>query len=317
MSQEKIPVGISACLLGHEVRHDGGHKRDAYITGTLAQWFEFRPFCPEVGAGLGVPRPTIRLVETPRGVRALGVRDPDLDVTERLEAYARRQSAELSALSGFIFKRASPSCGMERVKVYRERGGAPAAKGEGIFAAWVRSQFPELPTEEEGRLGDARLRENFLERVFVYHHWRTVVAPQLSVEALTRFHARLKLTLMSHHPQRARALGRLAASAREDNLAEVAERYFREAMATLRVLATRGKHVNVLQHIQGHLKRRLSADDRAELAQVIAAYGAGEVPLIVPITLFVHHFRKAPDPWILDSWYLSPYPAALGLRNLL
>lgn len=315
-TEKKIPVGISSCLLGNEVRHNGGHKRDAYITGTLSEYFDFRAFCPEVGIGLGVPRPTIRLVDHGRGIRVVGVKDDTLDVTEKLEDYTALQVPEIGELCGFIFKRASPSCGMERVKVYNEKG-MPDHSGQGVFARGVKEHFPQLPTEEEGRLGDARLRENFIQRVFIYHYWKQQVEPILSVARLTEFHAELKLTLMSHSQEQARALGRIAATARTENLADVADNYFSRAMDTLSIIATRKNHVNVLQHVQGYLKKELKADDKAELVETIAAYAAGDLPLIVPITLLKHFFRKAPDTYIENSWYMSPYPAQLKLRNLL
>lgn len=314
-SRAKIPIGISSCLLGNEVRHNAGHKRDSYITGTLAEYFEFTAFCPEVGIGLGVPRPTIRLIDHGQGVRVVGVKDSSLDVTDALNHYTANQTAEIAPLCGFIFKKGSPSCGMARVKVYSAKG-MPDTNGQGLFARGVMERFPDLPTEEEGRLGDARLRENFLQRVFIYHFWKHQVEPVLSVAKLTECHARLKLTLMSHNQNQARDLGRLAATASADNLAEVAQAYFSAAMKTLTIVATPKNHVNVLQHIQGYLKRELDRDDKAELVEAIRSYASGEVPLIVPITLLKHYFRKSPDAYIANSWYMAPYPAELKLRNL-
>lgn len=311
----KIPVGISACLMGEEVRHNGGHKRDAYINGTLSAYFEFHHFCPEVGIGLGVPRPAIRLLATDGGIRAVGSRDAGLDVTEALQNYSREQFSHIEQFSGMIVKRASPSCGMERVKVYNDKN-MPHPEGRGIFAQAIMEQFPLLPMEEEGRLGDPGLRENFVQRVFIYHRWRTEYAPQLSVQKLTEFHARHKLIYMSHDQNCSRELGRIAAMAREENLDVVAADYIAQAMATLKKVATRKNHVNVLQHIQGYLKKQLDADDKQELLEVFERYRCGEIPLVVPITLLKHHFRKAPDSYISQSWYLHPYPEELKLRNL-
>jgi len=311
----KIPVGISACLMGEEVRHNGGHKRDAYINGTLSAFFSFENFCPEVGIGLGVPRPAIRLVASDRGVRAVGSRDSSLDVTEALRAYSREQWPLIEQLSGLILKKGSPSCGMERVKIYNDKN-MPHPEGRGLFANAIMERFPLLPVEEEGRLGDPGLRENFIQRVFIYHRWRMEYAPQLTVQTLTEFHARHKLIFMSRDQNRSRELGRIAADARPDNLDEVATDYISLAMKTLRKVATRKNHVNVLQHIQGYLKKQLDSDDKQELVDVFERYRRGELPLIVPITLLKHHFRKAPDEYIEQSWYLSPYPEELKLRNL-
>ncbi len=263
-----------------------------------------------------MPRPAIRLILGSEGEqRAVGVQDPELDVTEQLYEYTRSQFPFIETLSGFVLKRASPSCGMERVKLYNDKG-MPEKTGSGRFAATMMEHFPELPVEEEGRLGDPRLRENFVQRVFIYDHWRRGVRPRLSVAELTGFHARMKLTLMSHDQDAARELGRLAASARKENLETVANEYIATCMATLSKVATRRNHVNVLQHIQGYLKQELDSNDKAELVETIEAYGQGDVPLVVPVTLLKHHFRKAPDPYIEQSWYMSPYPASLRLRNM-
>ncbi|MDP1521085.1 DUF523 and DUF1722 domain-containing protein [Porticoccus litoralis] len=311
----KIPVGISACLMGDEVRHNGGHKRDAYINGTLSSFFSFHHFCPEVGIGLGVPRPAIRLLATDRGIRAVGSRDSGLDVTDQLVGYSREQFPLIEQCSGMIVKRASPSCGMERVKVYNDKN-MPHPEGSGVFAAAIMDKFPLLPMEEEGRLGDPGLRENFVQRVFIYHRWRTEYANELTVKKLTEFHARHKLIYMSHDQNRSRELGRIAASARNDNLEHVAAEYIALAMATLKKVASRKNHVNVLQHIQGYLKKQLDTDDKQELVEVFERYRLGEIPLIVPITLLRHHFRKVPDDYIDQSWYMNPYPEELKLRNL-
>jgi len=311
----KIPVGISACLMGEKVRHNGGHKRDAYINGTLSSYFSFHGFCPEVGIGLGIPRPAIRLVASDGGVRAVGSRDSEFDVTEALEDYSRQQFPLIEQYSGMIVKRASPSCGMERVKIYNDKN-MPHPEGTGIFTREIMARFPLLPVEEEGRLGDPGLRENFIQRVFIYHRWRTEYAPKLSVTKLTDFHARHKLIFMSHDQDRSRELGRIAAKARSENLESVAAEYIALVMATLKKVATRKNHMNVLQHIQGYLKRQLDSDDKQELVDVFERYRCGEIPLIVPITLLKHHFRKAPDKYIEQSWYLSPYPEQLKLRNL-
>jgi uncharacterized protein YbgA (DUF1722 family)/uncharacterized protein YbbK (DUF523 family) len=311
-----IPLGISACLMGEQVRHNGGHKRDAFITGTLTEYFEFHSFCPEVGIGLGTPRPAIRLIASDNGPRAVGSRDSNLDVTDRLIAYSHTVFDQVASFSGFILKRASPSCGMERVKVYNDKN-MPDPLGSGLFAAEIMERFPLLPIEEEGRLGDPGLRENFIQRVFIYHRWRTEYAESLTLRKLTEFHARHKLIFMSHDQNRSRELGKIAASANTDNLKPVSKAYITLAMETLKKMATRKNHVNVLQHIQGYLKRQLDTDDKQELLEVISRYHQGDVPLIVPLTLFSHHFRKSPNEYIEQSWYMRPYPAELKLRNCL
>lgn len=309
----KIPIGISSCLLGEPVRYDGGHKSNDYIRGTLGNYFEFVPFCPEVESGLGVPRPPVRLKQTEHGVRCVGVNDDDLDVTERLNTCAERQLPRLQGLCGYILKKDSPSCGMERVKIYRNE--YADRSGTGLFARFIKDHFPLLPLEEEGRLGDPLLRENFIQRVYVLHRWQQLCREPVTPDRLTRFHSRHKLILMSHDQNDARALGKLAAGADRNNMDRLIEQYAETLMQTLKKIATRGNHTNVLQHIQGYLKRSLDADDKIELSETIARYRRGQLPLIVPITLLKHHFRKQPDPFISQSLYLSPYPEELAIQN--
>jgi uncharacterized protein YbgA (DUF1722 family)/uncharacterized protein YbbK (DUF523 family) len=313
MSMTKIPIGISSCLLGQPVRYDGGHKRDNYIVGTLADYFDFQPFCPEIAIGMGTPRPTIHLVNSNKQIRSIGVKNPDIDVTDQLRDYANQQKSTHSDLCGYILKKGSPSCGMERVKVYSN--GQPQQIGTGIYAEVMMRNNPLLPVEEEGRLGDPRLRENFIQRVYVLHRWKLLITEGLTPQRLTRFHAQHKLIIMSHANYA--DLGQLLATVSKENIVEVAKIYIAQLMTTLKKLASRKSHVNVLQHIQGYLKKELTADDKAELSELIERYRLGEVPLIVPLTLLKHHFRKNPDAYIEDSYYMCPYPAPLQLSNAL
>lgn len=310
---DKPQIGISSCLLGFEVRYDGGHKRHSYIEQTLGKYFQFRAFCPEVEVGMGIPRPALQLRETDFGVRCVGVKNPDFDATDRLQNLARQQNDWLGGLCGYIFKKDSPSCGLERVKVYR--GDYAQKVGRGIFAGHVKHTFPLLPLEEEGRLGDPLLRENFVRRVYIMQRWRHFVSQGLSVQGLMQFHSSHKLIAMSHEQNQARELGRLVAASTAENLLATAEGYIAGLMACLQQPASRGNHVNVLQHVQGYLKRGLDADDKQELQDSIENYRLGHLPLIVPITLLRHHFRRQPDAFIAQSWYMQPHPAELALLN--
>ena len=275
---KKIPIGISSCLLGQNVRFDGGHKRDSYITGTLSQYFEFHPFCPEIGIGLGTPRPTLHLEKIDNAVRCTGVKDNTVDVTECLRDYAEHQKNLHADLCGYILKKDSPSCGMEKVKIYAND--IPNRKGVGIYAEEMMRNNPLLPVEEEGRLGDAALRENFIQRVYVLYRWKLMLAVGLDAQSLTKFHARHKLIIMSHEDYR--DMGQLLAGVTKANAQEIADQYILLLMKKLKKVASRKNHVNVLQHIQGYLKKELNADDKAELCELIEAYRRGEVPLIVP-----------------------------------
>lgn len=310
---KKIPIGISSCLLGEEVRFNGAHKRDSYINGTLSRYFEFHPFCPEVEIGLGVPREPIHLIQKDGKIRCVGLTDPERDVTQQLRDHADRQKHLHAALCGYILKKDSPSCGMQRVKVYHKN--IPERKGAGVYAGRMMQNNPILPVEEEGRLGDPQLRENFIQRVYVLYRWKTMVNQGISIERLTDFHARHKLIIMSHGDYR--DLGRLLANAKNADIASIAEQYIMQLMTVLKKVATRNQHVNVLQHIQGYLKKELSGDDKAELCEIIEHYRKGELPLIVPLTLLKHHFRRCPDPYIDNSYYMTPYPQELQLINQL
>jgi len=312
--QDKIPVGVSSCLLGERVRYDGGHKGHSYITRTLGEYFEFYPFCPELRIGLGIPRKPIRLARgADKEVICVEINDPSKDYTDSLRHCANEQQAWHSKLCGYILKKDSPSCGMERVKIWSDA--MPVREGVGIYAQQMMQNFPYLPVEEEGRLGDAVLRENFIQRVFVMRRWYQLQEEGLSLAALIDFHARHKLILMSHDQNRYRELGRFVAGITRDTLEESAGQYLLLLMEALKIRATRKNHVNVLQHIQGYLKNYLDPDDKQELRQTIENYRMGQLPLIVPITLLNHFFRKHPDDYIANSWYMQPYPAELCLQN--
>ena len=311
----RIPVGISGCLLGEEVRYDGGHKLDRYVTGVLGRWFEYVAFCPEALAGLGIPRPPIRLAGDPDAPRAVRVGDDSIDVTDALQATARRVVPEIGMLRGYLFKRASPSCGMERVKVYQAAPGRSPRLGRGLFARAVMEAYPFLPCEEEGRLNDPSLRESFVERVFALDRWRRTMADGLTPARLVEFHTRHKLLLLSHSEVHYRTAGRLVADAGRREPAALAGDYLRTFMEGMRRQATRRRHANVLQHLAGYLKRRIDPGDRQALAALIDEYRTGAVPLVVPIRFLRHHFRRAPDRYAELQHYLEPCPDSLGLRN--
>lgn len=313
---QPVRVATSSCLLGEEVRFNGGHKHNGYLTKTLARHFELIPFCPEVAIGLGVPRPPIRLVTNDGQVRAVGVKDPSLDVTDELVEYGHTVASRLTDISGYIFKRASPSCGMERVKIYSSKG-MPVDSGAGLYAQAIMQSLPLLPTEEEGRLMDPVLRENFIERIFVYHRWQSMCRSGLTPAGLVDFHTNHKFSVLAHDETAYRALGQIVASAGKADLQQLSKRYATLLMSAMKKRATRKLHSNVLTHIMGFLKESIDGGDKTELLDIIEKYRHGQLPLIVPITLLKHHLRRHPDPYISRQYYLEPHPEELMLRNSL
>jgi len=311
----RVKIGVSSCLLGQEVRYNGGHKRDRFLVSSLSQFVDYVPVCPEVAIGLGIPRPPIRLVGDPDSPKAVGTDDPTMDVTGPLLSFARDRVRSLGDISGYILKKDSPSCGMERVKVYSEKGGAAQRKGQGVFARVLMERMPLLPVEEEGRLNDPVLKENYLMRVFVFHRWQQLVAEGLSSQALIAFHTDHKFLLMAHSQAAYQRMGRMLANLGDADLDAVALMYVTELMTALARRATRKRHANTLQHMAGYLKRSIDSDDKQELNHNIDAYRRGQVPLIVPITLFRHYFRRNPDRYMERQVYLNPHPDELSLRN--
>ena len=298
------------------MRFDGGHKRDSFLTDTLGPHVEWLRVCPEVEVGMGTPRETLRLVRDGSGpVRMLTTRT-GIDHTGAMERWSRRRLEELAEedLSGYVLKKDSPSCGMERVKVFGS-GGMPQRNGRGIYAAALLERFPSLPIEEEGRLSDPVLRENFIERVFAYQRLRRFFAPRWTVGGLVAFHTAHKMTLLSHSPTRYQRLGQLVAAAARSPREALRADYEREFMSTLRIPATTRRHTNVLMHMAGHLKKKLDPLSRKELVATIDEYRRGFVPLIVPLTLLRHHVRVHDIAYLSGQTYLEPHPRELMLRN--
>ena len=314
-SYRPIRVGISSCLLGQRVRFDGGHKRDTFLTVMLGRFVEWVPVCPEVECGLGTPRESMRLVARHEGVRLVTVKSA-IDLTDQMDEYARRRLKQLALedLCGYVLKKDSPSCGLERVKVYGAQS-VPVKSGQGVFAARLVERFPNLPVEEEGRLSDPRLRENFIERVFAYSRLRAMFTGSWSLGGLVRFHTAHKLSLMAHSPDAYQRLWRLVARARNIAREEMESRYTDICMAALAVTATRRRHTNVLQHIAGYFKDRLGRESKAEVAAAIDDYRCELVPLIVPITLLRHHVRVHNIAYLAGQLYLQPHPKELMLLN--
>jgi uncharacterized protein YbgA (DUF1722 family)/uncharacterized protein YbbK (DUF523 family) len=312
----KPRVGISACLLGDPVRFDGGHKRDAFLTEVLAPHVEWVPVCPEVEVGMGTPRETLRLVRSADASIRMVTTRTGIVYSPSMERWAAGRLDELARLdlSGYVLKKDSPSCGMERVKVFGEAG-MPRRNGRGIFAAALMARLPALPVEEEGRLNDARLRENFIERVFAYGRLKRLFASAWTVGTLVAFHTAHKMSLLSHSTVRYNDLGRLVARASTMRRQALRDEYERRFMETMAIVATPTRHANVLMHMAGHLKTLLDPVSKRELLDAIDEYRRGTVPLIVPLTLLRHHVRLYGVTYLAGQTYLEPHPRELMLRN--
>ena len=311
---DKIKLGVSSCLLGNPVRFDGGHKHQKFITGTLSQYFDLIAICPEMAIGLGSPRQSLRLVGDPERPRVIGNKDPSLDVTRDLQRYGQRVADELDDICGYIVKKDSPSCGLARVRVYVD-GRMPQREGVGVFTKALTQAKPWLPVEEEGRLNDPVLRENFFERVYVLHRWHTLQAKGLTPAGLVQFHTSHKYMLMSRGQKFYRELGRMVAQAGNETLDVLAERYFLALMQAMKQPANRRRHSNVLYHLLGYFKRELPGRDRQELAGLIETYRQGLVPLVVPVTVLKHHLGRVSSSYLHGQYYFDPYPQGLSLRN--
>ncbi len=313
---ERIGVGISSCLLGQQVRWDGGHKRDRYLTDILGEYFRFVPVCPELEVGMGVPRESVRLVGDIDAPRMVGNKTGE-DWTERMNSYSEKriEDSDVKRVYGFILKKDSPSCGMQRVRVYTETG-MPERKGVGLFARKLLERYPYLPIEEEGRLNDMPIRENFIVRVFAYHRLaHSLLQGSFSRGRAVQFHTEHKFLIMAHSQTHYRDMGKLVAAIKNMTPAEFKQRYARMFMEALTYKTTRRKNTNVLQHILGFLKKELASVEKADIIRVIDDYHAALVPLIVPLTLLRHYVYKHNIDYIKDQVYLNPHPKELMLRN--
>ncbi|MDE0436075.1 MAG: DUF523 and DUF1722 domain-containing protein [Bryobacterales bacterium] len=310
-----LRIGISSCLLGETVRYDGGHKRDRFLVDTLGGYVEWVPVCPELEVGMGVPRESLRLLRSDGETRLVAIKSRQ-DHTRVMQKWVRARLADLAkeSLCGYVLKSRSPSCGMERVPIYDENG-VPAKKGIGAFAGPLLERFPHLPVEEEGRLHDPKLRENFIERVFARNRLLSLFAGRWKTRNVVEFHTHHKLQLMSHSPKDYRQLGLLVATIKQEPRRVFRDQYESGFMTALRKKATRGRHANVLQHAAGYVREGIDSSSRQELSSVIEDFRQGLVPLIVPITLLRHHVRQLKVAYLENQHYLSPHPKELMLRN--
>jgi len=311
----KIPLGVSQCLLGEQVRFDGGHKRNRYLTDVLSEYIEFRPVCPEVAIGLGIPRKPIRLVLMGDETRVRGVQNPELDVTDALVEQAEFAARQMPDICGYVFMQNSPSCGAFGMKRYRTNGHTADSNGRGAYAKRFMELMPLLPVEEAGRLNDAGLRDNFLTRVFAYHDFKINVALAPTAKKLIDFYSRYKYQVMAHHVPSYFSIGRYLSNLSGRDTQESSDEFFRLFMEALAHHATRKGNTNAIMHLRGYLKTHLNTQDKLELSQLIDSYKSGMVPLIVPLTLLKHHLLKLDNPYLKSQTFWAPHPERLGLRN--
>lgn len=310
-----VKIGISACVLGEKVRFDGGHKASNFCTQQLANFAKFIPVCPEQAIGLGVPRPAIRLQQNDKNqIRLVQTNDNSLDYTNQMLSFTEQLLPGLSDLSGYIVCAKSPTCGMERVKLYDKQGQNLGKVSVGLYTQQLMQRYPWLPVEEDGRLQDAALRENFICRVFSLDDYQQCMADGFTVGKLVKFHSRYKFLIMAHNPVAYRELGRLVASASVFQPDELSLRYLTDFMQAMQHIATRKNHANTLQHLQGFFKTVLNANSKQQLADTIHRYRQGYLPLMAPITLLQHHLLHYPNAYLSSQRYLQPYPEQLGLR---
>lgn len=311
---EKPRIGISSCLLGKAVRHDGSHRRNSFINDTLADHVEIASLCPELELGLGVPRDTIQLFKKDKTdeIRLVFSKQQDHELTREMETVAQTKLAEIGDLDGYILKKDSPSCGLGRVPVMNGKTGQREKNGIGVFARELKRLYPHLPVEDEGRLYDDGIRENFLERIYAHARWRSLSMADNRQKAFREYHKRYKLMLMAKNEVIYRELGRLVASANKDNLDEVMQTYYGKFMTAMASIPRRGHHVNVLQHVMGYLKRNIDSADKAELLDWMQNYKQCKVKRETPIVLLQHHLRRFPKQYISIQYYFSPYPRELA-----
>ncbi|PIQ97845.1 MAG: hypothetical protein COV67_02060 [Nitrospinae bacterium CG11_big_fil_rev_8_21_14_0_20_56_8] len=315
-AKQKIRVGISSCLLGENVRWDGGHKLDSCITTALGPFFEWVPTCPELEAGLGVPREPMHLARQGNTVRVMG-RESNRDWTPVLERYNRTRLNELARLDlcGYIFKKNSPSCGLKGVTLYTDRGTAAGGKGTGLFAAALGERFSGIPAEEEDRLNDPAVREHFIVRVFAFHRLRRLFRSGYSRGALVAFHTASKFLLLAHSRKHYTELGRLVAGAAAHRPAGLRDRYTRIYLEGLARRSTPKKNADVLLHMMGFLKRLLGPDDKREILTAIEDYRRERVPLAVPLTLVRRYVRRFDIQYLAGQLYLNPHSNKLSPGN--
>ncbi|WP_281556882.1 DUF523 and DUF1722 domain-containing protein [Thalassomonas sp. RHCl1] len=307
----QIQIGLSACLAGHAVRYNGGHTQSRLCLDVLSKHFTFKTFCPEVAAGFGTPRPTMRLTGDPSAPKLVFSKGDGGDLSEQLIKGFTPELAEMAALDGYILMKNSPSCGLQRVKVYQENGHPHQVKSAGLFAKALKKAYPSMPIEEEGRLNDNKIFDNFVQRIYAYHNFRTEVMAQPGLHKLTQFHSSYKYLLMAHDQRKCRELGQLLASGKKMPLQQLTGRYLAQFMQALEQPASKKNHANALLHILGYIKKSLPSPAKQDILAVIDRYKSGITPLATPLALLSHYLNQHGSVYIKAQRYLNPYPQSM------
>ncbi|MCL0044802.1 DUF523 and DUF1722 domain-containing protein [Nitrospinaceae bacterium] len=314
--KNKIKIGVSSCLLGEEVRWNGGHKKDRYVQAALDNYFEYVPTCPEVDVGMGIPRETVALYGVLEDHKMISKKS-QTDWTSKMNTYMKGRISTLGKndLCGYIFKSKSPSCGIGRVPIYSKFGSSKVRYGPGMFASSFMKTLPLIPVEDEGRLHDPVIRENFIVRVFCFNRLQTFLKERFTMGALVSFHTKHKFLILSHSKKQYDAMGKLVANAKKIKTAELKTRYSKLFMAALTYKSTSKKNTDVLLHMTGFLKKILTREEKKNILSVIEDYRNELLPLVVPVTLIYHQVKKHNIEYLLDQVYLNPHPKELMLRN--
>ncbi len=312
---EKPKLAVSSCLLGKKVRYNGDAAEFRKLTREWSEHLELLGVCPEVGIGLGTPRPTIRLVKSNEKISLIDPKN-DIDYTDKMLEFAEIQADFLidSGICGFVFKKDSPSCGLERVRVYREQGESAVRDGRGMFAKVFTTLYPHIPVIEEGRLTDPLQAEHFLARVHFFNEWHSLGKQGWTASNLMRFHAEHKLFLLSRAPESKRQLGRIIAQGFDERKhpETVALAYMTEAQRYLSVLTKRGRIATAMERVVGKMPQ-MSKHDKKELLEVIHQFRRGILPRSAAIVLWSHHINANGANNPINQNLLNPVPISMGI----
>ncbi len=310
-----MKIGVSSCLMGIKCRYDGCSNKDDFILDELSEYFEFESYCPEDPV-FGTPRDTIRLVEVDKDIRVLVSKTAE-DVTQKLRQSSQKfaQKAASDDLCGFILKSKSPTCGLERVKVYQQKEAPSEKKGVGLFAQELKNTFKYLPIEEEGRLNDPWLKENFLMQVFAYGDLKEFLKNVTSPNELVEFHTSYKYLILAKSEHSYKTLGNIVANNPKRELHEQLKLYEEEFLKAISEKSTINKTYNVLLHITGYFKKLITKEEKEHILNACNEYKNEYIPLIAVTKIINLYVARFDQSYLAKQKFLHPYPKELGLRS--